>query len=250
MSEAPDVEKTTPVPEPAWRRAAMPQSQRFQTNVDLPFAHDILVHATQAIDTGSCIWDAALVLGSYFANAETFPGDYWHGKKVCEIGAGCGVTGIVVAQLGADVVLTELEDELKLLQKNVDDNPILPSYTSIKSGNPHCGSIEAKEYFWGSDVSHLGAPFDVIIAADCVYELQLFDMLVKALVDITSPQTRAYFCIEHRWSDIEQWWWKEVKKNFNVRLIPQTQHGSYCHPKIDIYELRRKVYIVPQQGNS
>jgi len=250
MSDPTAATNSTSNVEPAWRRAAMPQSQRFQEQVDISFAQDIVVHVTQNIDTGSCLWDAALVLGSYFANEQVFPGDYWHGKKVCEIGAGCGVTGIVVARLGADVVLTELEDELKLLQKNVDENPILPSYSSVKQAIPRTESIVAKEFFWGSDTSHLGGPFDVIIAADCVYELQLFDMLVKALVDITSPHTRAYFCIEHRWSDIEQWWWKEIKKHFNVRIIPQAQHGTYCHSKIDIYELRRKVYLMPQTANS
>lgn len=231
--------------EPDWRRAAMPQSRRFESPVTLKFDHNISVVASQSVDTGSALWDAAIVLASYFCSERSFPAGFWHGKKVCEIGAGCGVTGIVAAQLGADVVLTELEDELKLLEKNCLENPIFPSPSSVASGSPSSGSTTVKEFFWGNDASHLGIPFDVIIAADCVYELQLFDQLVKALTDITSPQTKAYFCIEHRWSDVEQWWWKEVKKHFNVRLIPQEQHGTMSHPKIDIYELKRKVMYTP-----
>lgn len=231
--------------EPEWRRSAMPQSRRFESPISLKFDNEITVQVTQNIDTGSCLWDAAIVLASYFCSEKAFPAGFWHGKRVCEIGAGCGVTGIVAAQLGADVVLTELEDELKLLEKNQLDNPILPSPSSTASGSPSSGSTALKEFFWGNDASHLGIPFDIIIAADCVYELQLFDLLVKALVDIASPQTKAYFCIEHRWSDVEQWWWKEAKKYFNVRLIPQDQHGSMSHPKIDIYELKRKVMYTP-----
>lgn len=226
--------------EPSWRRAAMPQSKRFESPVEVEFDHGIKVLVTQGIDTGSCLWDAALVLASFFCS---FPSGFWHGKRVCEIGAGCGVTGIVAAQLGAEVVLTELEEELKLLETNVSQNPI--NLSSMGESKKQ-GSTETKEFFWGSDPTHLGLPFDVIIAADCVYELQLFDQLAKALKDICSPQTKAYFCIEHRWSDIEQWWWKEVKKDFNVRIVPREEHGSMSHPKIDIYELKKKVmYTAP-----
>lgn len=226
--------------EPEWRRAAMPQSQRFATSVDLAFEHNIVVHATQNIDTGSCIWDAALVLGSYFCNERIFPPHFWPMKRVCEIGAGCGVTGIVVAQLGADVVLTELEEELKLLENNVRQNPIFPSPYSSLLHSTHVGSTQTKKYYWGTDPSHLNAPFDIVIAADCVYELQLFDELAKALVDISSDNTIAYFCIEHRWSDIEEWWWKAIKQHFTIRLVPHSDHGPYSHPTIDIYELRKK----------
>jgi predicted nicotinamide N-methyase len=232
--------------EPSWRRAAMSQSQRFQERVTLNFEHGVVVHATQNINSGSCLWDAALVLASHLSNSAVYPAGSWHGKKVCEIGAGCGVTGIVVAQLGADVILTELEDELVLLSKNVADNPINTSPFASEIGESHTGSAKPMEYFWGSDPSHLEGPFDVILAADCVYELQLFEMLVKALIDITGPKTKTFFCIEHRWSDVEKWWWQEVKKHFNVRLVPQEQHGQYQHPKIDIYELTRRVRIIAQ----
>jgi predicted nicotinamide N-methyase len=244
-SELQRAENPDKMDEPSWRRAAMPQSQRFEENVEFTFSHGIVIHATQSIDTGSCIWDAALVLASFFANRDQFPADFWPKKRVCEIGAGCGVTGLVVAQLGADVVLTELADELKLLQKNVAQNPINIDSQSDKSGISHLGSATAMEYFWGSDPSHLGDSFDIIVAADCVYEVQLFDMLAKAMVDICAKNTKAYFCVEHRWSDIEAWWWKEIKKNFQVRLVPQTDHGEYQHPKIDIYELRKKFMYSP-----
>lgn len=249
-SSLPPAEKVATNTEPEWRRAAMPQALRFKSPSTLEFDHNISVQVTQSIDTGSALWDAAIVLASYFCSEKAFPPGFWHGKRVCEIGAGCGVTGIVAAQLGADVVLTELEDELKLLEKNRLDNPIAPSPFSDASTSPVTGSTTLKEFFWGTDASHLGIPFDAIIAADCVYELQLFDQLAKALVDIASPQTKAYFCIEHRWSDVEQWWWKEVKKHFNVRLIPQDQHGTMSHPKIDIYELKRKVMYTPPTSNN
>lgn len=223
----------------------MTQLERFKPDVDLTITPDIVVHATQNIDSGSCIWDASLVLASYFANPKRFSSDFWRGKRVLELGAGCGVTGIVMAHLGANVVLTELADELKLLQKNVDQNPIIATSDNSTENGKHVGSVTTKEYFWGSDPSHLEGPFDIVIAADCVYELQLFDMLAKACSDVCSKDTKAYFCIEHRWSDVEGWWWKEVKKAFNVRLIPQSEHGDLHHPKIDIYELRKKVLYTP-----
>jgi hypothetical protein len=47
--------------------------------------------------------------------------------------------------------------------------------------------------------------------------------------------------IEHRWSDIERWFWEDVHKaGFRSNLIPrENHHHMYQHPKIDIYEVCR-----------
>ncbi len=47
------------------------------------------------------IWDAARVLAKYF---EVAPID-WRGRKVLDLGSGCGLTGICLATIGAKVLL-------------------------------------------------------------------------------------------------------------------------------------------------
>lgn len=118
---------------------------------------------------------------------QQFPGSFWNGKRVCELGAGCGVTGIVASRLGADVVLTELGQEVDLVKENIDANFPLNDQSSWE---PH---VQARpkglELYWGDDASHLKPPFDYILGADIVYEVQHFDLLVKALQDVTDEKT-------------------------------------------------------------
>lgn len=47
--------------------------------------------------------------------------------------------------------------------------------------------------------------------------------------------------IEHRWSDIEGWFWEGVAAaGFEWEVVPHSQHHRvYNHRKIDIYAVRR-----------
>ena len=50
---------------------------------------------------GAIVWDASLVLAHYFESIEDFPGhDHFHGLRVLELGAGCGLPSLVAAALG------------------------------------------------------------------------------------------------------------------------------------------------------
>jgi predicted nicotinamide N-methyase len=79
-------------------------------------------------------------------------------KRVVEIGSGCGVTGIVASKLGADIIMTDLADEMDLLERNVAENLTDEEKTRTK----------AVELFWGEDASHVNPPFDIVLGADVV----------------------------------------------------------------------------------
>ena len=50
---------------------------------------------------GAIVWDASLVLAHYFESIDDFPGhDHFHGLRVLELGAGCGLPSLVAAALG------------------------------------------------------------------------------------------------------------------------------------------------------
>ena len=60
----------------------------------------------------STVWDSSIVMAKYIEkNAGVFKG-----KRCVELGAGCGLVGVVLARVGAEVVLTDLHPNLPLLQ--------------------------------------------------------------------------------------------------------------------------------------
>ncbi|XVF43785.1 hypothetical protein PTKIN_Ptkin02bG0068400 [Pterospermum kingtungense] len=91
--------------------------------------------------TGAVMWDSGVVLGKFLEHAVDLGMLVLQGKKVIELGSGCGLVGCVAALLGAQVVLTDLPDRLKLLKKNVE--------TNLRHGVR--GSASVKELTWGDD---------------------------------------------------------------------------------------------------
>jgi predicted nicotinamide N-methyase len=65
------------------------------------------------------LWDAAISLSKYL---QKLPPEMFKGKKVIELGAGCGLPGITAAILGADVFITDQANFVPLIKKNIDDN--------------------------------------------------------------------------------------------------------------------------------
>ena len=83
---------------------------------------------------GSTIWDAAIVLAKYLERSPLIPSTTPSPPspqpfRVLELGAGTGIVGLAVARLmqsrkiPGEVVLTDKENVLPILQKNVDENP-------------------------------------------------------------------------------------------------------------------------------
>ena len=106
-------------------------------------------------DVGCVVWDAALVLAKFLENKH-FPDKYWTSKKVLELGSGTGLVGLVAGCLGADVMLTDLEELVPLLSENIERNKELIEGTAV-----------SRTLKWGG-TSGLEIP-DVILMSDLVY---------------------------------------------------------------------------------
>ena len=115
---------------------------------------------SEADGTGRRLWPTALVLSRYLCAHPHLVA----GKRVIELGAGPGCSGLVCAALGAShVVLTDMPEALPLCRDNLARNPRLASRVSVAP----CA--------WGDGPSIAAllagsGGFDVVIACEVVYK--------------------------------------------------------------------------------
>ncbi|KAI9809855.1 MAG: hypothetical protein M1825_000288 [Sarcosagium campestre] len=146
-------------------------------------------------DTGESIarhiWDAGLVLTSWLINIQSFQTggmhelanlfrDNGHGRtNVLELGTGCGIVGIGLAQLlpRCQLLLTDLPDAKEVVEMNIAANS--PATAS---------RIAFAELDWDSSLPHCvqKSHFDLILVSDCTYNPGSARSLVKTLVSLVS----------------------------------------------------------------
>jgi len=165
-------------------------------------------HAAKGI--GHQLWPAAHVAAQY---ALLQSADLWRGARVLELGAGCGLTGLLVACLGAHVTLSDLPD--------VVDGPLAQNVAANEQLVAHCGggSIRAAPLAWGDarHIADLGDNWDVLLCCDVVYRKHLFQPLVNTLRALAKPD-KTLVVIAHlkRWS-FEGDFWKSLARHFTPR---------------------------------
>ena len=117
--------------------------------------------------TGLSIWPSAYVLSRWLAASEFVSFD---GKTVLELGSGCGLVGLTIAQLGAaEISLTDLSPRtLENLRHNVALNSAADSAATAAPGwrMPSVRSIA-----WGDRSTWPAAgSVDLIIGSDLIYD--------------------------------------------------------------------------------
>lgn len=129
--------------------------------------------------TAGRMWPAAYELGRFLAlNYATLLMD----ARVIELGSGTGFVGIAAAQLGAAfVALTDLEENLPRLRESLNHNAVDQSR----------GRAIALDWTQptASEIFHL-IPFNVLLAADCVFWPALFDPLVDTFDEFLRAESK------------------------------------------------------------
>ncbi|KAK7885761.1 hypothetical protein LTR67_010113 [Exophiala xenobiotica] len=131
------------------------------------------------------IWDAGLGFLMYFTRAlSPIPPDgatklaallkssKVRRLRVLELGAGCGIVGVALAQLvKCDMLLTDLDDAQEILASN------------LQCGSPLAGStIKAEVLDWASSLDDSSnANYDLILVSDCIYNPDSSVHLVETL---------------------------------------------------------------------
>ncbi|CAM9745881.1 unnamed protein product [Ectocarpus sp. 6 AP-2014] len=125
-------------------------------------------------------WPGGVVLSRYMDCRQAFPEDHFVGRRVIEVGAGCGLTSIYTALRGADVTITDM-DPAKCAD-NVDMN-LDPRGLSGKA------SVRRLEWDCAAELALFEPPYDIVIAGDCLYEEACISPLLKTMWALSGPNT-------------------------------------------------------------
>lgn len=183
--------------------------------------------------TGSVMWDSGVVLGKFLEHAVESGRIHLQGKKVVELGSGCGLVGCIAALLGGQVILTDLPDRLRLLKKNVEAN----LYGDVR------GSATVDELTWGDELDHdIKDPLpDYVLGSDVIYSEGAVMDLLATLLDLSGTQTTVILAGELRNDAILEYFLQAAAEDFTIGRVDQNQwHPDCCSPRVVIYVLVKK----------
>eukprot|EP01038_Epipyxis_sp_PR26KG_P007637 gene7637-10396_t len=162
------------------------------------------------LETGGSIWHSSIRLAQYMIKNPSM----FYNKRVLEIGAGCGLIGIVAAKLGASTVtITDIEAQVELIQQNIDLN-FNEDEDVIMKPTTKC------LYFGEED--DVTQHYDIIIGTDIGYDLSLHQPIsttISSILNRSSIHNSNCYCIiveEIRWLDIYQWYLESISSHLKI----------------------------------
>ncbi|XP_022862162.1 protein N-lysine methyltransferase METTL21A isoform X2 [Olea europaea var. sylvestris] len=193
---------------------------------------------------GTTVWDASMVFVKFLeknCRKGKFSPSKLKGKRVIELGAGCGVAGFGMAFLGCDVISTDQTEVLPLLMSNAERNS--SRILQMNPGSDSFGSIQVAELNWGN-ADHIRAvvpPFDYIIGTDIVYSEHLLEPLLQTILSLSGPKTTILLGYEIRSTNVHEQMLELWKRYFEVKIVPRAKmHNEYQHPSIQLYIMSHK----------
>ena len=154
-------------------------------------------HANFEFDQAT-VWPAGEVLARALQHPDVFAPEQLRGKRVLELGSGCGVAGLMAAALGAgSVSLTDLPAVLPVLARNAERGP-----------RPEGTAVEVWPLEWDDERAggraaqraRAGA-LDVILGADVTTFVQLLPALAATIDALACASTDVYIAHQARGDD-------------------------------------------------
>jgi len=183
----------------------IPVSNLSQMWVDTKDGGELVFYQTRQTTLGGWVYEAAAVLAKYLETSHfqerDKKGGNLKGQKFIELGAGTGVVGMLAGYYGAEVILTDLEQLVPLLDYNIEKNQ-----------HSLTGKVTAAALCWGESSSHCQPPPDYLVLANCVY-YRCLEVLVQTTKELTGPNTTIIACYEERTPSIH-----ELIESFHAQL--------------------------------
>ncbi|KAF2877818.1 putative methyltransferase-domain-containing protein [Massariosphaeria phaeospora] len=192
------------------------------------------------------IWDAGVavtyhlehVLSMFDTKDFTVYAEEQRNLRVLELGTGCGIVGICIAQSleNSDVILTDLPEAKDIVKRNIKESALAQGTT-----------LSFLELDWeheSLDELNTLAPLDLVITADCTYNPDSSPALVNTMARITrtSPNVAVAVAMKVRHSSEDIFFQLMAEAGFqttNSMTFPLPGDEKSCEETVDVYFYRR-----------
>lgn len=210
-----------------------------QTDFEGLLETPIRLHEDLSKGCGGQIWSAGELLTKYILRRYRGT-DKLRSKRIVELGAGGGLTGLAVAtgcDLGdSELFITDMNAMIDLIHKNVQLNGLEKQ-------------VKVQLLDWKDPIPDIIAekPVDIILAADCVYYEPVFPFLEKTLINLVNNNTIVFFCFKKR-RRADLTFMKSIKKRLNVREVKDdpefsndnVDYEKYSRENLFMYVMTKK----------
>ena len=161
---------------------------------------------------GASLWDSAVLLCRYLSLPDAEPLlDRIRGRRLIELGCGCGLLGMALSLHGATLVtLTDKADVLPHTRANLAANGF----------GENDGRLTVLPYQWGTKAEELSPPYDAIVATDVVYLEAQIGPFIASLHALAGPSTTIVLAIERRDPAVMSAFLAALKAGFKVKAAP------------------------------
>eukprot|EP00559_Dactyliosolen_fragilissimus_P004849 CAMPEP_0184865858 /NCGR_PEP_ID=MMETSP0580-20130426/19446_1 /TAXON_ID=1118495 /ORGANISM="Dactyliosolen fragilissimus" /LENGTH=394 /DNA_ID=CAMNT_0027365233 /DNA_START=8 /DNA_END=1192 /DNA_ORIENTATION=- len=201
--------------------------------------------------TGQIVWPVSIRLSSYLTSNQGR--HLLQGRNVIEMGAGCGLPGIVASHWANQVILTDGNDTVvDLLQQNcaTHTSTFLSPSTSCKETYSKQRLISATKMIWGNS-QHVqntlelmpSTSFDVVIAADVVQWPAVIEPLLHTVKALLWKSTIQYYEKKVQRTDVNEQH-KQSKPTFVLGLVDRASSTTtlFFTTLINLGFVHRKVH--------
>jgi predicted nicotinamide N-methyase len=187
--------------------ATTPNDTSTNDNNDGIFIHQVTARQSEQRDVGFLMWPSAVALAQWLIQNATI----LRGKSVLELGAGCGLTGLVCAQLqqrfkrkkqgncdAPRILLTDFNPQvLENLQRNIALNDLADEASVVgldfyQQVGPSSSSLSSSSSSSWIDLNGITRePVDVVLGADIICQPEDARAAAKAIHDCLVPGGQA-----------------------------------------------------------
>ncbi|XP_039016853.1 protein N-lysine methyltransferase METTL21A-like [Hibiscus syriacus] len=192
---------------------------------------------------GTTVWDTSMVFAKFLeknCRKGRFCPSKLKGKRVIELGAGCGVAGFGMALLGCDVVSTDQIEVVPLLRRNVERNS--SRIMQMNSNSDSLDQLRLRSWIGEMKIyKSCCSTIDYIIGTDVVYAEHLVEPLLQTIIALSGPKTTIMLGHEIRSTSVHEQMLQTWKNFFDVKIVPKAKMDSkYQHPSIQLFIMEQK----------